>query len=43
LEYVGRPALPTPAVGLGEAHKKQAAALMEALSARLAEAGAGTA
>lgn len=38
LEYIGRPPLPTPAVGLGEAHKRQAAALMAGLGKRLAEA-----
>lgn len=29
LQYIGRPALPTPAVGLAAAHKQQAEALLE--------------
>ena len=39
LEYVGRPALPTPAVGMGETHKAQTRDLFDSLWRRVREGG----
>jgi len=39
LEYIGRPALPTPAVGMGETHKAQRKAMFERLWRRVREGG----